>query len=115
MSKKRAKQPAIPLPSTTSSTTSATAPDPSLRGSSRKRTASAAALTTSPPSANAKRSKPSPSPSASFLAMKSERDEALEDLDEARETSTLLQLALDEKMTTIDGLKARIKELEGGA
>ena len=47
--------------------------------------------------------------------MKSELDKALEDLEEARETSKFLQLALDEKMTTIDGLKARIRELEEGA
>ena len=47
--------------------------------------------------------------------MKSELDKALEDLEEARETSKFLQLALDEKMTTIDALKARIRELEEGA
>ena len=144
MRKERAEQTATtPQPSPTSSTTSATAQAPSLSSSGRKRNASAAALTTSPPSSDAKKSKPSPSASASLAAMKSDLDEALraleetrkeleetredleetredleetrEDLEECRETSMLLQLALDSKMTAIDGLNARVRELEEGA
>jgi len=121
MRNKRAEQLArTPQQSSTSSTTSATAPTPSLSGSGRKRSASKAVLATSPSSASAKKPKPSSFPSATLIAMKSERDEALEeleetrdDLEECRETSKLLQLALDEKMTAIDSLKAQIRELQG--
>ena len=121
MWRKRAKQPATtPRPSTTSSTTSAIAPTPSLSSSGRKRSLTTAVLATSRPSADAKKSKKSRSPFASIMQCDlddalEELEETREDLEECRETSKLLQLALDEKMTTIDGLKARIRELEEGA